>query len=233
MELEQLGYLIAKVIMTVCNKILSKFNLVASIKMRCPDWKRNSFIYSYDYIRNSSLELVAHEINTRKINGNVAELGVYRGDFAKNINRAFPDRKLYLFDTFKGFVESDVKMEKDRGYSASKAGYFSSTSVELVMSKMAYAENCIIKKGYFPETARDVDERFAFVSIDCDLFEPILSGLEYFYPRLEKGGYIFVHEYNYSRFSGANEAINQYIEKNRNICYFPLTDHNGTMVIMK
>jgi O-methyltransferase len=233
MELQQLGYMAAKLIMTVCNKILSKFNLVLSIKMRSLGRKRNSFVYTYDYIRNSSLELIGHEINTRKINGSTAELGVYRGDFAKNINITFPDRKLYLFDTFEGFAERDIKTEKNGGYSRSKTGYFSSTSVELVLRKMKYRENCVIKKGCFPDTVLDVDERFVFVSIDCDLFEPILSGLEYFYPRLEKGGYIFVHEYNYSRFSGARDAVNKYIEKREDICYFPLSDHNGTMVITK
>jgi O-methyltransferase len=201
--------------------------------MRCLDWKRDGFVYTYDYIRNSSLELAAHEIYDRQIKGNVAELGVYRGDFAKNINRAFPDRKLYLFDTFEGFNEKDVMTEKNSDYSTGKEGYFSSTSVKLVISKMKHGENCIIKKGYFPETALDVDDRFAFVSVDCDLYDPILSGLEYFYPRLEKGGYIFVHEYNYSRFRGSGEAVNAFIAKTPGVCYFPLTDHNGTMVIMK
>jgi O-methyltransferase len=145
----------------------------------------------------------------------------------------FPDRKLYLFDTFGGFAEKDVMTEKDRGCSTGEVGYFSSTSVELVMRKMKHKENCVIKKGYFPETARDVDDRFVFVSIDCDLYDPILSGLEYFYPRMEKGGYIFVHEYNYSRFRGAREAVNGFIARTPGICYFPLTDHNGTMVITK
>jgi O-methyltransferase len=158
---------------------------------------------------------------------------VYRGDFARNINRAFPGRKLYLFDTFEGFAETDITTEKTGGYSTSRAGYFSSTNVELVMKKMARKEDCIIKKGYFPETAKDVEDSFVFVSIDCDLFDPILSGLEYFYSRLEKGGYIFVHEYNYSRFSGARDAVNKFIRENQEICYFPLTDHNGTMVILK
>lgn len=60
-----------------------------------------------DYIRLSSLELISHEINFKKVKGNVAELGVYKGKFARYINQYFPDRTLYLFDTFLGFDERD------------------------------------------------------------------------------------------------------------------------------
>jgi O-methyltransferase len=64
---------------------------------------------------------------------------------------AFPDRKLYLFDTFEGFDERDVKIELKNNYSAGNQD-FSNTSVELVLNKMKHKDNCIIKKGFFPET---------------------------------------------------------------------------------
>ena len=46
----------------------------------------------------------------------MAELGVYRGEFAKEINKVFPDRTLYLFDTFEGFAEQDCDTEVKKGY---------------------------------------------------------------------------------------------------------------------
>ncbi|MDR3334041.1 MAG: TylF/MycF family methyltransferase [Treponema sp.] len=58
-----------------------------------------------DHVRHSSLRLITEEIRERNIEGAVAELGVFKGDFAKRLNIAFPDRKLYLFDTFDGFDE--------------------------------------------------------------------------------------------------------------------------------
>jgi O-methyltransferase len=58
---------------------------------------------------------------------------------------------------------------------------FSRTNVELVLHKMKYKENCIIKKGFFPETAKGLEDTFAFVSIDADLYEPIYNGLIYLY----------------------------------------------------
>jgi O-methyltransferase len=185
-----------------------------------------------DYVRLSSLELVAKEIYENNINGSIAELGVFRGEFAKILNEVFYDRKLFLFDTFEGFSKQDVIVERDREFSISNVTDFSNTSIDIVLSKMKHPGNCIIKKGYFPGTAKDINEQFAFVSIDTDLFIPIYSGLEFFYPRLVKGGYIFIHDYNNSRFKGAREAVRKYCIEN-SVSYFPMSDISGTSVIIK
>jgi O-methyltransferase len=50
----------------------------------------------FDYIRLATLELVSYEIRKKELKGSVAELGVYKGKFAKYINQYFPERKLYL-----------------------------------------------------------------------------------------------------------------------------------------
>lgn len=207
--------------------------LVLTMTMRYLRRKRNIFLPAYagDYVRNSSLELVAHEINSRKIQGSVAELGVYRGDFAKIVNEAFPDRKLYLFDTFKGFDPHDVSADNDGSYSSGRQD-FSKTSIEIVLKKMKYPGNCIVRPGYFPSSAVDVDDTFAFVSIDADLFQPIYEGLQFFYPRLANGGYIFVHDYNNEEYKGARAAVSQYCQE-KDIAYFPLTDTCGSAIIAK
>jgi O-methyltransferase len=187
--------------------------------------------YAGDYVRNSSLEMVAQQIDSRNIKGSTAELGVYRGDFARIMNELFPDRKLYLFDTFEGFDRQDVGIERESGYSRGTQD-FSGTSVETVLGKMPYPANCIVKKGHFPESAADVDDEFAFVSIDADLFRPIFDGLSFFYPRLTRGGYIFVHDYNNDEYKGVKAAVRHYCSEH-GVSYFPLTDACGSAVICK
>jgi O-methyltransferase len=187
--------------------------------------------YAGDYVRNSSLELVAHEINEQRIAGSVAELGVFRGDFARIINEVFPGRKLYLFDTFRGFHKGDVGIDKQLSYSAGDQD-FTKTSIDLVLSKMKYPDNCVVKQGYFPDTARDVRDVFAFVSIDADLYKPIYDGLCFFYPHLAKGGCLFVHDYNNDEYQGARQAVREFCREN-NIGFFPLPDACGTAVIFK
>lgn len=184
-----------------------------------------------DYIRLSTLELTAHEINDNNLQGNVAELGVYKGKFARYINQYFPDRKLYLFDTFQGFSEPDIKAEISNTYSTGKQD-FSNTSVENVLKIMPFPKQCIVKAGYFPDTAIGLEDEFVFVSIDADLYEPIYKGLQYFYPRLKKGGCIFVHDYNNDFYKGAKEAVKIFCAEN-NITFLPLPDTAGTAVLVK
>lgn len=167
----------------------------------------------------------------KNIKGNVAELGVYQGDFAKRLNQLFTDRKLYLFDTFEGFSEKDVVIEKQKNYSSGGQD-FSNTSVELVRNKMMFPDNCIFRKGYFPQSATGLEDKFCFVSLDTDLYEPIYQGLNYFYPRLEKGGYIFIHDFNNEHYKGARQAVMQFCRE-QGISYVPIADCGGTSILVK
>jgi len=218
---------------TLTNKISSKlFKIVISPTMYTINRPRKRWIYNYDYFRYSSLELVAQEINDNFAaeGGNVAELGVYKADFAQYINQLFPKQKLYLFDTFEGFDQRNFNKEHLSIIDAD----FSKTSVDMVLKKMKYPDNCIIKKGFFPQTAIGLEsEEYIFVSIDADLYEPVYEGLKYFYPRLKKGGYIFVHDYNnISSYNGVKKAVKQY-SKEHNITYFPLSDYIGSAIFMR
>ena len=164
--------------------------------------------------RRDCLEKIAMILEDKEVSGAVAELGVYRGDFAKVINTVFPERKLYLFDTFEGFPEEDMNYETENNLLLNTVGKLSNTSVEYVMSRMPHPERCVIRKGYFPETAAGLeDERYAFVNIDVDLYKPILAGLEYFWPRMAENGYIFVHDYFSFSYAGTKKAIEEFSER--------------------
>jgi O-methyltransferase len=133
------------------NSCFRKHGQISCGLMMALDKDRQNFVFENEYVKTSSLELIANEIYDKNIVGSVAELGVYKGDFAKNINIAFPDRRLYLFDTFEGFDERDIKVEMRKGFSMGNQD-FSETSVELVLSKMKHKKNCVIRKGYVPES---------------------------------------------------------------------------------
>lgn len=183
--------------------------------------------------RIASLELASREIYDRNIQGAVAEAGVYQGIFSAWINRFFKDRKLYLFDSFEGLVAKDVKVDKASGYTSVSAGRYGDTSIDLVLGRMPYVNNCVIRKGYFPDTTEGISDRFCFVSLDMDLYQPIKAGLEYFFPRLSEGGYIFVHDCNIAdmRYKGPRAALLEFVEREK-IGYVMLPD-NATAVITK
>ncbi|WP_394986379.1 TylF/MycF/NovP-related O-methyltransferase, partial [uncultured Helicobacter sp.] len=166
----------------------------------------------------------ARECKDKGIEGDVAEVGVFQGDFAKHMNALFADKTLYLFDTFEGFDKRDLDSESRDVTEYFSEGHLGDTSIELVMSKMPNPSKVIIKKGYFPETAAGLEnERFCFVNLDPDLYEPILAGLEFFYPRLSRGGVILIHDYFNSAYPGSKRAVDEFCTKH-NIFAIPIGD---------
>lgn len=185
-----------------------------------------------DKVRDTAFHLAARQIHDRGVPGAVAELGVYKGDQAGLINRLFPDRALYLFDTFSGFFDRDLGAESDGKFSSAVVGDFADTSIELVESKLPHPRQAKFFPGFFPETTDGIEERFAFVSLDVDLYDPTRAGLEWFYDRLSHGGYIFVHDYNNRRYMGVRKAVDEFVQTT-GACFVPLPDFAGSVVIAK
>ncbi len=184
-------------------------------------------------IRSATLLRMADRLRCRNIPGDLAELGVYQGDTAWKLNALFPDRALYLFDTFEGFDTRDVQTEAAHACSFVREGEFSDTSMELVLSRFPHPERAIIRKGYFPDTARGMPETsYALVSLDADLYAPLLAGLSYFYPRLSPGGMILLHDYNNTRFGGAKKAVEDFEAAHGPLLLVPLSDLHGSAVIL-
>ena len=183
--------------------------------------------------RAATMRLLAEQIHEENIPGDVAELGVFRGDFAALINAAFPDRTLHLFDTFEGFSEEDVAIERDMALSRAKAGDFANTSVALVREKLPYPDQAEFYKGYFPSTFGPCEGKtFAFVSIDADLYAPTAAALPLFWDRLSNGGVLLVHDVNSTQFTGAGKAVREFC-KERGIFSMPVCDLHGSVVLRK
>ncbi|MCP4540392.1 MAG: hypothetical protein GY832_24910 [Chloroflexi bacterium] len=52
--------------------------------------------------------------------------------------------------------------------------------------------------GLFPKTGAFVSEKeFSFVYLDVDVYQSTKESLEFFYPRMTKGGIILSHDYQY------------------------------------
>lgn len=182
------------------------------VKQGVPFEKILDFRHVHQYGKHILHQTLSNEISYRQVPGSVAELGVDFGDTAKYLNLYFPDRTLYLFDTFCGFDARDK--DAVQGRTATLLEYYNTRSnAEDVLGRMFYPESCVVKEGYFPESLKGLEDRFAFVHIDCDLYKPITAGLEYFYPRLNKGGYIVVHDYYSLSYPQAKQAVRDFADK--------------------
>jgi hypothetical protein len=171
------------------------------------------------------LKNVAMLMQDKNNNAAVAEAGVFQGDFAKYINEYFLGRKLYLFDTFEGFASKDIVFEENGGFSSAEASDYNNTNEEMVLAKMKYPNLCVVKKGYFPETAIGIDEEFCFVNLDMDLYQPTSEGLRWFSKRMVRGGIILVHDYFADNFRGVKIAVDEFVQDaNNNLSLMPIGD---------
>jgi len=180
---------------------------------------------SNDYVRLATLELLCRRLES--IPGAAAELGVYRGFFARCINQLLPERKLYLFDSFEGFAEDACAAD------AFQAAH-RNTAVDQVLSIMPHPESIIVKPGFFPESLGGLEKQFCLVSLDVDFYQTTLDGLRYFWPRLEQGGYLLLHDWGNPKLPGVAKALADYeTELGFRILAVPLCDVGGSLVLCK
>ena len=142
-----------------------------------------------------------------KLDGDMAEVGVYQGGSAKLIAEVKNEKELYLFDTFEGLPKVS---EKDTHFGTSywKTGEFSNTSLENVENYLSNYKNIYCYKGKFPETSEAIKtKKFSFVHLDVDLFQSTIDCLEFFYPRMINGGIILTHDYHTD---GVKQAFNEF-----------------------
>jgi O-methyltransferase len=185
-----------------------------------------------DQVRTDMLTLLLREITVQAVPGAMAELGVHRGGSARLLHHYCPERKLFLFDTFSGFTDGDMAKESMRvGYNEKQQ--FADTDCASVLRTIApRTPNAILVPGWFPSsvTPEISHETFAFVHLDADLEEPTRSGLEFFWPRLNRGGFVVVHDYN--AWPGARIAVDDFRRKQA-VAAIPMPDKSGSIVLAK
>lgn len=165
-----------------------------------------------DKVRLYNFWLQLQRINRDEVIGDMAELGVYKGESARLLHLMAPNRTLHLFDTFEGFTGDDLKSETGVATTYSTKD-FADTSVNKVLKNIGgNPEKIKIHSGYFPQSADGLSDRvYSVVNIDADLYNPTKAGLEYFYPRLSPGGVIIVHDYN-DKWEGLMKAVDEFVK---------------------
>lgn len=129
-----------------------------------------------DLTRCYTLYLNAAQILRDGVAGAIVGLGVYKGNSAvllAKLGRQH-ERQVYLFDTFSGFDECDL-----RGVDSGTRMNFLDTSISTVQGLVG-TDGVTYVAGFFPESISgfNLPERIAIAHIDCDLYEPMKAGLE-------------------------------------------------------
>lgn len=157
--------------------------------------------------------LLAMQAATKQSGGALAELGVFRGGNAFSVclaNMLMGDpRNYYLIDSFDGFPELS---EYDP---AESAGLFRDNSYEDIVRTFGHFPRAKVLRGYVPDILSELsEERYSVVYYDCDLHDPAEASLDYFWPKLDVGGYFFIHDYlpKLNGFDGVRIAVDGFLK---------------------
>ena len=189
-----------------------------------------SSVSSMSYIAGSWL--FAELLGNIPASGAIAECGVYNGGnalIALLCAERARERPYHLLDSFEGF------REYSSADPASRRGEFRDVQFASLCDIFRNFPNTRIHKGYFAETLPSLTEDcYAMVYMDCDLYEPTLQLMNYFYPRMAKGGCLLWHDYwipeqdppHVKPFRGVNRAVREFLgpEADR-LIVFPETTH--------
>jgi len=194
-------------------------------------WTKGNYVNNAgDLSRYYFLTLTCDQIIEEGLKGNIAELGVYKGNSAYLLAKLARhlETTAYLFDTFQSFDVRDLDDQTLR-----VQGAFSDTSLETVR-ELTGEDNTRFIQGYFPESLNQLpdDLRFCLVHLDCDLYAPFKAALEYFYPRLVDGGFLIMHDYSSYVWDGVEKAVDEFFaDKPERPILIP--DKSGSAVIRR
>lgn len=184
--------------------------------------------YARDSARRNPLKQGLRRFADLLVNGHshiAAECGVYVGSClvasAEIIRQYGLDAHIYGLDSFSGLPDltdvdeqfaSDLVIEKFRDHGT----IFDDTSLEQVQASLnerGLGRYITLVPGFFEKTLTTIPEGpYFFMNLDCDLYDGHIECLEFFYPRMEKGGIIFFDDYNSYHYPMAKEAIDKFMK---------------------
>lgn len=159
--------------------------------------------------------------------GDVCEFGIAQGAtsalLANEIRKT--DKKLWLFDSFEGLsvpTEKDVLIDDIFNYgSMEKYAFSMKHGIHEVRERLkninANEDQIKIVPGFIEDTVKQEAvlrnlTHVSFAYIDFDLYEPILTALEFLHERTSDGSVIMIDDYDFfSR--GAKTAVDEFADK--------------------
>jgi O-methyltransferase len=140
------------------------------------------------------------------LEGNIAEVGMYKGGTALKILQSYPNEQFYGFDNF------EEGMPSASNYDNHQEGDFKDTSYDSVKELLKEFKNAKIYKGVFPATNSEVvkNSKFKFVHLDVDIYPSYVECLNFFYDKMVKGGIILCDDYKAESCPGAKKAIDEF-----------------------
>ena len=137
--------------------------------------------------------------------GDMAEVGVYKGGSSVLLARANPDKIVHAFDTFTGIPNADAN-------EVHANGDFDVGGKPPAI--LACCANIIPRVGLFPDTA-SFDATYCFAHFDGDTYPSCRAFIDYFTPRMSRGGAMVFDDYGWFRCPGVKRALHETFDERR------------------
>jgi O-methyltransferase len=181
------------------------------------------------------------EINNGGIDGDIVEIGVYKGGSMLSMilaNGESRNRKFYLYDTFSDMTTPSEYDYDLNGYSAnilmeqSESVKCISTLEEVNCNiqrhiseeqhtRIKYVIGDICKNTLYPD-------KIAILRLDTDFYESTAFELAHFYPLVSSGGYIIIDDYGH--WKGCRKAVDEFLVSHPDIKLHTI-DYTGVYFI--
>jgi hypothetical protein len=150
------------------------------------------------------------------ITGHIAEAGIWKGTcsifFAKLVRMFEPNSNTLVhgFDWFKGaHMEGDeAKLVEEGMYAASYEWVSKLVSVQ-GLDDVIRLHNLDLAHDLPDFFASHPHLQFKLVFLDCGLYKVVRAGLEYFWPRLTRGGVLILDNFNHETSPGETRAVRE------------------------
>lgn len=175
--------------------------------------------------------------NLRGMPGDFCELGCWRGlsayQTADYMRRHHPGAHFCILDSFEGLSEYSEEDKAGRTYDFEAMRKALVCPEEIVRNNLGEFNFVSYHKGWIPMQFHEVaDRQFCWVHIDVDLYQPIKDSIEFFYPRLSKGGIMVFDDYGSTLFPGAKQAVDEFLaaQAMREVFFLPLPSGQAFLI---
>jgi O-methyltransferase len=198
-------------------------------------------------LRTAALLNAVTYLTTNKIEGDIAECGVWRGGSMMAVALTLlahqdTNRSLYLYDTFEGMTSPTEHDKSSEGVPAQSlldrhrkgTGVWCYAGLEDVRANMIStgypADRIYLVKGKVEDTIpHTLPSRLSLLRLDTDWYESTKHELTYLFPLLDQKGILIIDDYG--AWQGSKKAVDEYFAQHRSGIYLHRIDNTGRIAV--
>ncbi len=158
--------------------------------------------------------------------GNIIEVGSYKGGGALHLSNSAPQRAIFVCDSFEGF--DSLHKDLDENFSMSM---FKDTREESVRALFtARQRKAVVVKGFFPASCQNIDMgRISFAHIDVDIYQATLDTLRFLSPLMMPQSFMILDDFR-RRAKGVDQALSEFIAHDKMWRLMPLFPSQALLI---